>query len=94
MYRTKAYLGMVDETAEKYGLTRKFVDEVYRAYWRSIKDYIESLPLKDDLTDEEFGRLRPNINLPQLGKLFVTKERYDKMKRVYKRKYKKRYDTH
>lgn len=80
---------MVNETAEKYGLEKKLVDDVYRAYWRSIRNYIESLNLKDDLTEEEFDKLRPNINLPQLGKLFVTKERYGTMKEKYKKKFKK-----
>lgn len=88
MHKNKAYLKMVNETAEKYGLEKKLVDAVYRAYWRSIKNYIESLPLKDDLTEEEFDKLRPNINLPQLGKLFVSKERYDTKKKNYKRKLK------
>ena len=60
----------------------KIVDKTYRAYWRAIREHITSLPLKEDLTDEEFLRLRPNVNIPSIGKLYVTLDRYHRLKKV------------
>ena len=54
--------------------------EAYASMWRFIKKTAQALPLKEDLTDEQFLQLRPNFNLPSLGKLFVTQENYRKKK--------------
>lgn len=71
------------KVAEDTGLTRHLVDRTYRAYWKTVRGYMSSLPLKEDLTDSEFMSLRPNVNIPSIGKLYVTLERYRKMKKVY-----------
>lgn len=78
------YREMTAKVANDLGLPRVLVDRTYRAYWKAMKEYIESLPLREDLTDEEFSALRPNINIPSLGKLYVTPERYRSMKRMFK----------
>jgi hypothetical protein len=41
--------------------------------------------LKEDLTDEEFLKLQPNVNIPSIGKLYVTPERYRRLKDHYKK---------
>ena len=38
---------------------------------------------KDDISEEEFSRLRPNINITRLGKLYVLYPKYMKLKRKY-----------
>ena len=43
--------------AEKLGLHYTKVDKVYRAYCKLIVDKIASLPLKEELTEEEFNKL-------------------------------------
>lgn len=58
------------------------VDKVYRSYWKSIRDTIQELSLKDDISEEEFQKLRTNFNIPSLGKLSCT---YDRAKRVKER---------
>ena len=35
------------------------------------------------MTDEEFAKLQPNINIPSLGKFFVTLDKYKKEKKKY-----------
>jgi len=70
------------------GYPLRLVDRTYKAYWKVIREYIKSLPLKKDLTDEEFMQLRPNINLPSLGKLNVTLDRYHGMKKHFEKHYK------
>lgn len=71
------------KVAESHELSKSFVDKVYRAYWKAVRMHIASLPLKDDLTEDEFNKLRVNVNIPSLGKLYVTYDRYRKMKEIY-----------
>ena len=54
------------------GISPDVVEKVYKAYWLYIKTTIEALPLKEDLTEEEFLKLRTNFNVPSLGKLSCT----------------------
>lgn len=69
-------------------LPAKLVDRTYKSYWKAIREYIKSLSLKEELTDDEFLQLRPNINLPSLGKLNVTLDRYHGMKKHFEMHYK------
>ena len=59
------------------------VEKVYKAYWLYIKTTIEALPLKDNLNEEEFLKLRTNFNVPSLGKLYVTWNRFVRYKKRY-----------
>lgn len=70
------YKDSVIKVAEELNLSEEFVDKVYRAYWTTIRGYMASLPLQEDLTEEEFNKLRPNINIPSIGKFHVTYDRY------------------
>ena len=74
------YDEIIAEVSGKLGLPKGFVDKTYRAYWKAVREHIESLPLKEDLTDEEFNKLQPNVNIPSIGKLNVTLERYKKVR--------------
>lgn len=76
------YDEIISKVAEELGLPVRLVDRTYRAYWRSIREHITSLPLKEDLTDEEFLKLQPNVNIPSIGKLYVTLDRYKRMKKM------------
>lgn len=74
------YEEIVTEMSVRLNLPKGLVDKTYRAYWRAVREHIESLPLKEDLTDEEFLKLQPNVNIPSIGKLYVTLDRYRAMK--------------
>jgi nucleoid DNA-binding protein len=78
------YDEIIEKVAESTGLHKTFVNKVYRAYWKAVKEYIETLPLKEELTDEDFQKLRPNVNIPAIGKFYVTLERYKNKKKYYK----------
>lgn len=39
------------------GLSRKLVLNTYKAYWKVIKQHLESLPLKGEITKEELESL-------------------------------------
>ena len=65
------------------GISPDVVEKVYKAYWLYIKTTIEALPLKKDLTEEEFSKLRTNFNIGSLGKLFVTYKHYVGIKKRF-----------
>jgi len=85
-------LEIAKKTAKRLNLDEDFVVKVYKNYWKSIKLYLESLPLKKDLTKEEFDALKTSINLPYIGKIYVDWDRYTLIKRAYALKYGREYD--
>lgn len=74
---------IIKKVSEQTGISEKTVDRTYRAYWRAIREHVVSLPFKKDLSDEEFMELQPNINIPSIGKLHVTLDRYQRIKKSY-----------
>lgn len=82
------YPDIIGKVSQETGLLPEVVDTAYKSYWKFIKQTIQSLPLKDDISEEEFAKLRTNFNIPSLGKLTCT---FDRMVGVKKRfKYIKR----
>lgn len=77
------YDEIIREVAKDTGLPIRLVDRAYRSFWRAIREHVCSLPLKEDLTDEEFMQLQPNVNIPSIGKLNVTLDRYHRMKKMF-----------
>ena len=69
------------KVAEELGLPVRFVEKTYISYWRAVREHIINLPLKEDLTDDEFLQLQPNVNIPSIGKLYVTLDRYHRKKK-------------
>lgn len=78
------YQDAIDHVANKLELPREVVKEAYESYWKYIRCTISELPLKDDLSEEEFNKLRVNFNIPSLGKLSCTYPRYKAIKDRYK----------
>lgn len=70
------YSDIISKVSEDLNLPRELVENVYKAYWIFIRDTIEELPLKTELTQDEYMNLRTNINIPSLGKLHCTYNRY------------------
>lgn len=85
---------IISKVAKEQGLPAKTVDRIYRSYWKAVREYVCSLPLKEDLSDDEFMQLQPNINIPSIGKLHVTLDRYRNMKKMYKIKTEQSNATH
>lgn len=81
---------IIAEVSKELSLPKELVEKTYKAYWKVVKEHIVSLPLKQDLSDEDFLKLQPNVNIPSLGKLTVTLDRYKRMKKSqeYKNKLK------
>lgn len=71
------------KVAKELNLPEELVKNTYKAYWKFIRDSIESLPLKEDLTEEKFSQLKTNFNIPSLGKLSCTYDRMQGVKMKY-----------
>ena len=78
------YKDTIDYVANKLELPQEVVKEAYESYWKFIRQIISELPLKDELSEEEFNRLRTNFNIPSLGKLSCTYDRVKGVKERYK----------
>ena len=56
------------------------VEFAYKSYWKFIRKTIQELPLKQDLSEEEFAKLKTNFNIVSLGKLSCNYDRYKRVK--------------
>ena len=74
---------ILNNVSRTLGISPDVIEKVYKAYWLYIKTTIEALPLKDNLNEEEFLKLRTNFNVPSLGKLCVTWNRFVGCKKKY-----------
>lgn len=70
------YSDIINKVSEELNLSREIVENTYKAYWNFIRVTIEELPLKTEISQEKFENLRTNINIPSLGKLNCTYNRY------------------
>lgn len=76
----------IKRISRELALPEKCVENTYKAYWTFIKETISQLPLKNDLTKEEFNKLRTNFNIPNLGKLSCIYKRWSGVQKHYKKK--------
>lgn len=76
------YPDIIGKVSKELDIPVEVVDAAYKSYWKFIKQTIQSLPLKDDINEEEFAKLRTNFNIPSLGKLTCT---FDRMMGIKKR---------
>lgn len=77
------YQEAVQQVAIELGLPYEVVKRAYESHWEFIRKSIQSLPLKEDLSEEEFKKLKTNFNIPSLGKLSCTYERYIGVRKHY-----------
>lgn len=77
------YDQIIAAVAEELNLPESTVKSTYKAYWEFIRSSIEQLPLKEDLNDQQFAQLKLNFNIPSLGKLNCTRDRYLGIKRKF-----------
>ena len=63
------------------GIPIEVVRAAYLSQWQFIRNTIEALPLKEELSEEEFNQLRTSFNLPSLGKIYTTRDKVQRTKR-------------
>lgn len=77
-----SYPDIISAVSKELNIPKEVVDLAYKSYWMFIKQTIQNLPLKEDIDEEEFSKLRTNFNVPSLGKMVCT---FDRMMGVKKR---------
>lgn len=78
-----SYSSIIEKVSNELNLPKELVDKTYKAFWASIRSSISTLPLKDDLDEDGFSQLRTNYNIPSLGKLSCTFDRYIGIKKRF-----------
>lgn len=78
------YKEIIYKVSSNTGIPVEMVDKIYKSFWLYIRSSIQELPLKENLTENEFLSLKPNFNIPSLGKLTCTYERYKGVKSRFK----------
>jgi hypothetical protein len=74
------YPSILEKLSKELDVPKEVVDAAYKSFFAFIRETITSLPLKEDLEEEDFNKLKTNFNLPAIGKLHCTYERYLGMK--------------
>ena len=69
------------KVAGDMGIRIEVVRAAYLSQWQFIRNTIEALPLKEELSEEEFNQLRTSFNLPSLGKIYTTRDKVQRTKR-------------
>lgn len=73
---------IINKVAQETKINPEIISKTYKNYWIFIRNSVQELPLKEDLSESEFLNLKTNFNIPSLGKLSCT---YDRYKGVNKR---------
>lgn len=74
---------IVNKVAQELNIQPEVVKAAYNSYWEFIRNTIQSLPLKDNINEEEFSLLRTNFNIPSLGKLSCSFNRMIGVKKKF-----------
>lgn len=73
---------IIKQVAKELNLPEDLVRNTYKSYWKVVKQIIESKQIKslDNklLLQEEFNNNIININIPSIGKLNCTYDKYQK----------------
>lgn len=75
------YQSIIQTVANNLDLPAGVVKKAYESYWEFIRETIQKQPLKESLTEEDFNKLRLNFNIPSIGKLSCTYDRYVRLKK-------------
>lgn len=77
------YKQFAKQLSKELDIPEEVVREAYNSYWVFVRESIKALPLKEDLSEKEFSKLRTNFNVPSLGKLNCVYQRYKGVRKKY-----------
>lgn len=81
------YQELLEQVSNELKIPIEVVKEAYLSYWKFVKSKIAELPLDEELSEDQFKELRTNFNVPSIGKLTCTYDRFLRVKQ--KQQYKK-----
>lgn len=67
------------EVAKEMGIGKGMVRKIYMTYWKGVRDHVIHLPLKAGMKKEEFDKVKVNINIPSIGKMYASWDTYEAM---------------
>lgn len=76
-------MDIIKQLSEELNIEESDIIKVYGSFWQFIRDNIQKLPLKDSISEEDFNKLKTNFNIPKLGKMSCTYNRYKNCKKKY-----------
>lgn len=76
------YKTIFEKVSSELNIPVKVVEYAYKSYWKFIREKIKELPLKEINNEEEFLKLRTNFNIPSLGKLGITLDRFNRVNKI------------
>tara|TARA_R110000744_G_scaffold317439_1_gene424054 strand:+ start:406 stop:675 length:270 start_codon:yes stop_codon:yes gene_type:complete len=76
----------IKEMANKYGLDNEVVGKMISAPYDFIQNKTKELNFVDDLTREEFDKIKKNFNIPGLGKIYASYFLYNEIQKKKKKK--------
>jgi len=71
----------LDKLAQELNISKETIWNVYKAYWQFIREKITSLHLKKEMSEYDYSKLKTNFNLPSLGKLNCSYDRWLRVKK-------------
>ena len=74
-----------EEIADKYGIDVEIVMEIIKSPYDFIQKKTKELDFKNDLTREEFDKMKTNFNIPGIGKLYASFYLYNEIQKKKKK---------
>lgn len=72
---------LIHKIGLKYNLRDEIITKITSSPYKFTRDKISHLDINDDLTEEEYNKLKTNFIYPYIGKLYTT---YDMSTKYYK----------
>jgi hypothetical protein len=69
------------ELSEKHGIEIGLIEKIIASPYEFIQKTTRNLVFEDNLTKEEFSKIKTNFNIPSLGKLFASNYLYDQIQK-------------
>jgi len=69
----------IKELAAKHNLTTEEVEKIVVSPYEFIQEQSKKIQFEDNLTKEEFSKLKTNFNIPSLGKLYASNFMYQQI---------------
>tara|TARA_R110002096_G_scaffold3315_1_gene16459 strand:- start:1262 stop:1531 length:270 start_codon:yes stop_codon:yes gene_type:complete len=76
----------IKEMANKYSLDAEVVRKIISAPYDFMQKKTKELDFVDDLTREEFDKMKKNFNIPGLGKIYASYFLYNEIQKKKKKK--------